>query len=553
MIRIDRRQLLVGGLAATVPWPALAAQHRKMSALVVGINAYTSLGKLTRAVNDASDIAARVSEYGYDVTLALDATTDGLLGAKQKFLTSLAVNKGGASFCYFACHGVQIAGTNFLLPADVDASSVEAMLENAIQFDDILKEIARTSPSQSVVVLDACRNDPAFAATAGQGFAATDVPNGCYLVYSAGSGELAVDDLGPEDRDRNGLFARNLLKYISPSDSFDDVIKRVKVDVSLSARKIGRRQHPGIFNQAIAEPRLVPTSTPTMRRAAAPRLGQMNSTAILLVTGDEYPTPELSRLTAPQADVASLKSVFQTLGVEAQVLRNPDSRKFTEALQAIATKDVDDLVIYYSGMGGLIEGDGFMFVPETKVPVAPFQAAKTSDGKERYGFSILTLASLLEIVAAASPHVATKGTVRGFALAGKTPSTAQGTPQPLGKRVTLLMDTNLIDWGLTLNERPPESAITRLLGDRVIAGLDGSAILYVAGMYQQAVDQAEGSIRGPMAIALANAFVRPGLTLAELASVVRSEVEDITRGKQTPVLYASEGMRNLVLVEETSG
>lgn len=553
MIRIDRRQILMGGLAAAIPWPALAAQRRKMSAFVVGINAYASLGKLTRAVNDARDIAARVADYGYDVTLSLDATTDGLLAAKREFLTALAENKGGASFCYFACHGVQIAGTNFLLPADVDSSSVDVMLESAIQFDDILKDIERTAPAQSVVVLDACRNDPAFAATAGQGFAATDVPNGCYVVYSAGSGELAVDDLGPEDRDRNGLFARNLLKHISPSDSFDEVIKRVKVEVSQSARKIGRRQHPGIFNQAVGDPRLVPTSTPTARSSAVPRLGQMNSTAILLVTGDDYPTDELARLTAPQADVASLKSLFQTLGVEAQILRNPDSRRLTEALQALAARNVDDLLIYYSGMGGLIDGDGFMFIPETRPPVAPFRTAKGADGKDKQGFSILTLASLLQVIAAASPPVEARGTVRGFALAGKKPGTARNQPKDLGKRVTLLMDTNLIDWGLALSDKAPESAITRLLGDRVIPGLDGVAVLYVAGMYQQAVDQAEGSIRGPMAIALANALARPGLTLAELSSVVRSEVEDITRGRQTPVLYANEGMRNLVLVEESPG
>lgn len=541
---------MIGSMASAIAWPALAATPRNLSALVVGINRYTSLRPLTRAVNDANDIAARVTGYGYDVTLALNADTDGLLAAKQKFLASLERNKDGASFCYFACHGVQIGGTNFLLPANADARSVDLMLESAIQFDDVLKEIDRARPAQCIVVLDACRNDPSFAATAGQGFVATDVPNGFYVVYSAGTGELAVDNLGPEDHDRNGLFARSLLRYLSPSDSFDDVIKRVKGEVYQEARKIGRRQHPGVFNQALGDPRLVPSAVATVSKAAAPRIGQIRSTAILLLTGDDYPTDQLARLQAPIVDVHSLQAVFRTLGVEAQILRNPDSRTLTAALQALAAKDADDLLIYYSGMGGLVDGDGFMFIPETKTPVAPFRTA-TSGGKPADGFSILTLSSLLEIVAAASPAIPAKGAVRGFTI-GPKKSGAVAEPALLRKRVTLLMDTNLIDWDLALPEKPPASAIKSLIDGRAIGGLDGVAILYVAGMFQPATDVAEGSNRGPMSIALSNALARPGLTLNEIAAVVRSEVEEITRGKQTPVLYASESMRNLVLVEETA-
>lgn len=548
MIDLTRRRLIVGGAIASLPWKLQAAPGERMSAFIVGINDYRSLKPLSRAVNDARDMAARMTGYGYDVTLALDATSDALLAAKGQFLTSLGASAKGVSFCYFACHGVQIGGTNFLLPADVDASSVDAMLEGAVQFDDVLKEIERTRPQQSIVVLDACRNDPAFAASAGQGFAAAGVPNDFYVVFSAGTGEYAVDNLGPEDVDRNGLFARSLLRHLSPSDSFDDVIKRVRGEVYQAARAIGRRQHPGLFNQIIGEPRLVPASRPTTA-PAAPKLGRMASTAVLLVTGDRYPSSMLNSLVAPEVDVATLGSVFKTLGVEARVLRNPDSKALIAALEVLAAKDVDDVIVYYSGMGGMIDGDGFMFLPDTGTPQSP-AASATLDGKPAQGISVLTIASLLGVLRANSRPIPAKGEVRGFALEKKGAAKAGPLPPELHKRVTLIMDTNLIDWGIKLTGRVPQSAINRLLDGSAFPGLDGVAILYSAGVYQMAIDQAEGSNRGPMAIALSNALTRPGLTLSQLVAVVRSEVEDITRGKQTPVFYATESMRKLVLVDE---
>lgn len=545
-VLLDRRQALLGGALLSLASPLVARPRIKLAAFIVGIDAYTSLEPLTRAVNDAKAMASKVSAYGYDVTLSLNPTVDQLLGAQQEFLGKLGATGAAASFCYFAGHGAQLGGVNFLLPVDVDATSTEKILEGSIQLDDIMSQIAHRAPVQSIVVLDACRNDPAASALPGQGFAAANVPNGFYVVYSTGTGEYAVDNLGAQDMDPNGLFARSLLKHLSPSESFDSVVKQVKGEVAQAAKAIGRSQHPGIFNQTIVDPRLDPMTAPVSAAATA-QLGRMHSTVALLVAADTYPDSTLPRLFAPANDIAKLGATLKSLGAETWSLRNPGSSALAEMLAKIARSGVDDILVYYSGMGCLLHNDGAIVVPAkagTGVSATlPFYEPVQLSGEKLAGTHAITLQGILALLRPPGEPSDAEGTVRGFAL--RTPDVA-----PSGVRVTLLMDTNLIEWGVTISKPSGGSALERLRAGTPPIGFGGVAVLYAAGMLQNAVDSAEGSNSSPFAIALNNALTRPGLTLAQLSSVVRTEVEGMTKGKQTPALFATETMRDLILVSD---
>lgn len=539
---VNRRQVLAGAAMLAAATRLRAQGTARLNALVVGIDKYKSLNPLTRAVRDAEDVAKRVKAYGYDVTLALDAGADELVAAQQEFIRKLEASPGSAAFCYFACHGAQYGGANFLLPKDVDASDGEKMLEGSVQFDDILSQIRQCRPGQSIVVLDACRNDPAVAALpgTGQGFAATNVPNGFYVVYSTGSGELAVDDMGPGDKDPNGLFARSLLKHISPVESFDGIMKQVKVEVSKAARSIGRSQNPGVFNLMIREPLLDPDAA-ERRAKAPPPVGRMNSTAVLLWAADHNSdvSQGLPDLVSPSRDAVRLASLFKSLGADVHLLLNPDAAAVTNACSTIANSGAADIIVYYSGHGSLVGGDGTFFFPMRTPTVAPFSTV--TDAKGVQALTLAGLASLLKKPSATG----TQGTTRGFTLLRPAGS---GPAQPQGPRLTLLVDSQLDFLGFTLEPKPASSLLDAARADGRVSGFSSVAALYATGIWQQALDTVGEGVSSPFAIALNNAFTRPGLTLAQLVSQVRTEVEEITKGFQTPTLFAQQAMRDLVLV-----
>lgn len=542
--RLDRRQVLAGAamLAASTQLGAQGTTH--LNALVVGIDKYKSLNPLTRAVRDAEDVAKRVKAYGYDVTLALDASADELLAAQQEFIRKLEASPGSASFCYFACHGAQYGGANFLLPKDVDASDGEKMLEGSVQFDDILSQIRQCRPGQSIVVLDACRNDPAVAALpgTGQGFAATNVPNGFYVVYSTGSGELAVDDMGPGDKDPNGLFARSLLKHISPVESFDGIMKQVKVEVSKAARSIGRSQNPGVFNLMIREPLLDPDAAERAAKAPPP-IGRMNSTAVILWAADRNSAASanaLPDLVSPSRDAERLAAQFKSFGADVHLLLNPDAGAVTATCDKVARSGVADIVLFYSGHGALADGDGVLLFPLRTPASAPFSGIAKAAGVQA-----LTLAGLAGMLRR-PPDTPAQGTTRGFTLLnpGKT-----GSTRPAGPRLTFLIDSQLsASWGYELDTKSTISLLDEARAVNRVPEISNVAAIYATGIWQEAIDAVEGGISSPFAIALNNALSRPGLTLAQLASQVRTEVEEMTKGFQTPTLFAPIRMRDLVLV-----
>jgi len=149
---------LVAGLAVSISAPANAA---KRVALVIGNNDYRNVPKLQKAVNDARTMSDTLKQLGFSVMIAENQT-------RQAFSQTLlafdnAIEPGDTAFFFYAGHGFEIAGQNYLLPTDVPAATEgqeELVRDASILTDRIIERLQNRGARSSILVLDACRNNP---------------------------------------------------------------------------------------------------------------------------------------------------------------------------------------------------------------------------------------------------------------------------------------------------------------------------------------------------------------------------------------------------------
>jgi uncharacterized caspase-like protein len=196
----------------------LPAAAGKRIALVIGNAAYTQAGALTNPVNDAADMAKALTAYGFDVILGLDLDRRGFDEKVRAF--SQALEEADDAVLFYAGHGLQVAGRNYLIPVDARLRSERDLDFEAIQLDFVLKqmEVGRDGKT-NVVFLDACRNNPLAAnlarsmgtrsANVGKGLAEVQTGVGTFISYSTQPGNVALDGEG-----RNSPFTAALSKRI---------------------------------------------------------------------------------------------------------------------------------------------------------------------------------------------------------------------------------------------------------------------------------------------------------------------------------------------------
>ena len=255
-------------LLLSLPHAVAHAQGRRV-ALVVGIDSYAQVQPLTRARNDATAIARQLSDIGFHVILRTDADRRGMSTALAEFEERLRGAEVGMFF--FAGHGVEIRGTNVLLPADIPATLSESiLLREGFLLTDVAQAMTDSGVRFSALIIDACRDNP-LPRQAGRsvgrtrGLGRADAPQGTYVVYSAGIGEAALDRLGENDPSPNSVFTRHLLPALAqPGLSLDAAVKQVREQVRTEAASVRHQQNPAIYDQATGELFLIPqASTPT--------------------------------------------------------------------------------------------------------------------------------------------------------------------------------------------------------------------------------------------------------------------------------------------------
>ena len=220
--------------AAAQAAPAGNAEFR--TALVIGNSAYKA-APLKNPVNDARDMASALKGLGFDVTLLTDASHQKMEAAAREF--GLKLRQGGVGLFYYAGHGIQVAGENYLVPVDAVIQTESDVKFGCLNAGLILGKMEDAGNGLNVVILDACRNNP-FARSfrsAEQGLAKMDAPTGSLIAYATAPGSVAADGAG-----RNGVYTENLLKNLrTPGLPITDLFMRVRMGVVAAT---GRKQVP---------------------------------------------------------------------------------------------------------------------------------------------------------------------------------------------------------------------------------------------------------------------------------------------------------------------
>ena len=215
---------------------ALPAAAQKRVALVVGNSAYVHAGALANPANDASDVAATLSQVGFDVILGLDLDKRAFDGKVREF--SRLLSGADTALFFYAGHGLQVAGRNHLVPVDAQLQNERDLDFEAVPLDFVLKqmEIEREGKT-SIVFLDACRDNPLArnlarsmgtrSASIGRGLAQVQAGVGTFIAYSTQPGNVALDGDG-----RNSPFTAALVKGVKePGRNLTAVMIEVRKQV----------------------------------------------------------------------------------------------------------------------------------------------------------------------------------------------------------------------------------------------------------------------------------------------------------------------------------
>jgi len=209
----------------------------KRVALVIGNSNYRQ-HYLPNPRNDATDMAQRLQKYGFTVIHKQDLNQRQFKNAVRDF--KQRISKDGISLFYYAGHGIQIEGRNYLLPVGSDIQSAEDVEYNAIDAQWIVKGMNKAGSRVNIIILDACRNNPFRGFFRSQeGLAAMHAPDGTIISYATALGKKASDGSG-----RNGLYTEQLLAAIqTPGLSIEKVFKQTATGVK---QKSGGQQVPWV-------------------------------------------------------------------------------------------------------------------------------------------------------------------------------------------------------------------------------------------------------------------------------------------------------------------
>jgi hypothetical protein len=200
-------------------------------ALVIGNSAYQNANRLANPLNDAEDMAATLRELGFELVgdrAHVNRTADQMKQLILDFGDKLA-NSGGVGLFYYAGHGVQSQGHNYLIPVEADILREKTLEFAAVDVNRVLAEMDEAGNGFNIVILDACRSNPFTRSwrDSGQGLAQVNAPEGTLIAYATSPGKVAGDGKG-----RNGIFTAELLKQIrKPGVTIEEMFKDVRSHV----------------------------------------------------------------------------------------------------------------------------------------------------------------------------------------------------------------------------------------------------------------------------------------------------------------------------------
>ncbi|MDA7817549.1 caspase family protein [Sulfurimonas sp.] len=213
--------------------------HEQRVALVVGNNEYKSFSVLKNPINDARSIRDILKEKFFDV-IYLENTSQKQFKKSIKLFTK-KLSLGGVGLFYFAGHGIQVEGENYLIPKDAEIADKDDVDGESVSISYLTNKLEVAGNRLNIIILDACRNDP-FTRGVGGGLAPVHA-RGTYIAYATEAGKTAKDGKGD-----HGIFTKYLIKYMDESIPLDEVFRKTRKSVY---EDTNGEQFPGVYNQVI--------------------------------------------------------------------------------------------------------------------------------------------------------------------------------------------------------------------------------------------------------------------------------------------------------------
>lgn len=292
-------------LVAFAAFGASPAQAQRRLALVIGIAEYQFLPKLRRPVGDAQAVQEALFVQGVEADVVVEADKAALESAVARFTAKL--RPGDVALVHFTGHGARIGGDFVLLPADAppqDAPDEEVRQSGALGLTALAGRLDATGARSQIIIVDACRGDPyeeAGAALSASfcGTSSAPLPEGSFVLFSAGDGQRALDRLGPDDQDPHSVFTRTLLKFIPDRANLAALARDVQGEVETAARAVNHEQRPAVIDTMQGRQILLGSGRPRdVASLPAPRPAETPQPRL--------PDPPPVRLPAPEPPVARL-------------------------------------------------------------------------------------------------------------------------------------------------------------------------------------------------------------------------------------------------------
>jgi hypothetical protein len=314
--------LLLVCVCALAGSSSLAAEGEKRTALVIGNSAYKT-APLRNPANDARDMAALLRGLGFNVTLKIDAGQKEMEEAVRQF--GMNLRAGGVGLFYFAGHGLQVQGSNYLVPVDAKIQTESDVRFECVDAGRVLGKMEDAGNTLNIVILDACRNNPFSRGfrSAERGLAEMRAPTGSLIAYATAPGSVASDGTG-----ENGIYTKHLLQTMrTPGLPITDVFMRVRMGV---VAETGKKQVPwesssltGYFylsGEAKESPPPAPTPAPTSIQAPIPAPQAAQASAAVLPVPEPAPQPAPAPVPAPRPAV-DIKAEKRRMAEEAERLK----------------------------------------------------------------------------------------------------------------------------------------------------------------------------------------------------------------------------------------
>ena len=226
----------------------LAQSQTQRVALVIGNSNYKNGSNLRNPVNDANDMAKVLKDLNFEVILLTNANLRSMDQGLERFYQKL--QSGAVGLFYYAGHGVQVNGENYLVPVDADLVRESEVTYEAVPLGKLLGAIRDIENDVNIIILDACRDNPfarSWTRSSRRGLAPVqNSATGSFIAYATGPGNTAQDGTG-----RNGTFTEALLKHLkNENQNIEEIFKRVRVDV---AKKTNSEQVPWTTSSLIGD------------------------------------------------------------------------------------------------------------------------------------------------------------------------------------------------------------------------------------------------------------------------------------------------------------